>query len=1138
MKNFLQICLSLALLTAGIPAVAQVTVRGTVTDETGQTVVAAGVVEAGTTNGAVTDARGQYVLTVKGPDSVLEFSCVGYETQRIPAGRNGVIDVVLKESATFLEETVVIGYGTQRKGDVTSAVTSVKAEDFNAGQMLDAGDLIQGKVAGLTIANGSGDPSSTSTIRLRGVISMEGSQTPLVLVDGIEGSLSTVAPESIESIDVLKDASAAAIYGTRGANGVILITTKNGRRDDNVTVTYSGYASLSNFAKTLRFMNVADIRAGHTDLEDKGHETNWLKEISRTAFSHNHNVNISGGLKNTSFYADFTYRDTEGTIIDTYRKSLNLNAGVSQWLFNDILKVGLDIQSRQTVSDIVSSSSAYHQAILRNPTEPVYNEDGTFYENFSATNYYNPVAYIKAREGNTRNHQTRLTGNITLEPVKGWQTNLKLALVNGNSVTDTFRNQYDYQNINYGYTGQATLSHGGSQQKLMEITSKYDLNTGKHRFNALAGYSWQYDDYKSFSAYNREFPSYFFGTNNLGLGRALKEGNATMSSYREDSKLIGFFGRISYGYDNRYNILVSIRHEGSSKFGKNYQWGNFPSVSAGWNIHNEDFMRNVSWVDELKLRAGWGITGVIPNDSYMSLTRYDYDGYYYSNGEWLPGMSIASNPNTDLRWERSQEVNVGLDAQFLNRRVGFSVDVYKKTTSDMLYWYNVPTPPYLYDRILANVGKMTNKGIEVALNLVPVRTRDFQWNADLTFSHNVNRLESLSNDFYETDNYQYNGGFGNYSSAVTHRLEPGQRVDLWYGPKAVGISENGLWLIENVETGEAEEYFVKMDNNDTYRQVLGHALPDLYFGMNHSFRYKGFDLNLQFTGQFGFQILNENRVEYESYYYTQYNHLASLLNAPFADGNTLSRNMNSKQWTSAHLEKGDFLKLKNASAGYTFNFGDSAYISSARLYVAGTNLFTITKYSGLDPELSNADMWYFGHESSTKYPPVRTLTVGVNLKFGKGGHRRPAQTALEPRVVERIVEKVVEKEVVKEVPVEVVKEVKVPVTAAFDGTYEDDLYFLLGKSELRPEEAFKLGRIAQILSENPDATITVTGYADSATGNSDINQNLSEQRAHAVVEMLRNAGISPNRIGIRAAGSDRDASKSPESNRVAVCIVK
>ena len=983
MKSFLPFFLSLALLTAALPAAAQVTVRGTVTDETGQGVVAAGVVEVGTTNGAVTDGHGQYVLTVKGPDSVLEFSCVGYETQRVPVGRNGVVNVVLAESATFLEETVVIGYGTQRKGDVTSAVTSVKADDFNAGQMLDAGDLIQGKVAGLTVTNGSGDPSATSTIRLRGVISMEGSQTPLVLVDGIEGSLSTVAPESIESIDVLKDASAAAIYGTRGANGVIIITTKNGRRDGRVTTTYSGYASLSNFAKMYDFMGVDDIKAGHTDLTDGGTSTDWLKEISRTAFSHNHNVNISGGLENTSFYADFTFRDTEGTIIDTYRKSLNLNAGVSQWLFNDILKIGFDIQSRQTQSDIVSSSSAYHQAILRNPTEPVYKDDGSFFENFSATNYYNPVAMIKGREGSYKNQQTRLTGNITLEPVKGWQTNLKLAMVNSNGVTDTFRNEYDYGNINYGYTGQATLSHGGSQQKLLELTTRYDKVLGKHRLNALAGYSWQYDDYKSFSAYNRDFPNYFFGTDNLGLGRALKEGNATMSSYREDSKLIGFFGRISYGYDNRYNVLVSFRREGSSKFGENNKWGNFPSVSAGWNIHNEDFMRNVTWISELKLRAGFGITGVIPESSYMSLTRYDYDGYYFSEGKWLPGMSIASNPNPDLKWEKSQEYNVGLDAQFLGGRLGFTLDLYRKTTSDMLYWYNVPTPPNLYDQTLANVGVMTNSGVELAINTTPVKTRDFQWDMDFTFSHNSNKLVNLSNDLYETDNYQYNSGFGNISSARTHRLEPGQRVDLWYGPKAVGISADGKWMIENVETGEAEEYVPAMDNNDTYCQVLGHALPDLYMGMNHRLRYKGFDLGLQFTGQFGFQILNEGRVEYESYYYTQYNHLKSLLVAPFADGNVLSRNMNSKQWTSAHLEKGDFLKLKNASFGYTFNLKDNPYLTAARLYVAATNLFTITRYSGLDPELSNADLWYFGHESSTKYPPVRTLTVGVNLKFGK-----------------------------------------------------------------------------------------------------------------------------------------------------------
>ena len=958
-----------------------VRVTGTVKDANGVPIPGATVYVKGTSKGAYTTSEGTFELSGLSAGEVLEVSCIGYTTVEVPIAGQRVFDIVLEEETSFLEETVVIGYGTQRKADVTSAVTSVKSEDFNTGHVLDAGDLIQGKVAGLTIANGSGDPSSVSTIRLRGVISLEGSQTPLVLVDGIEGSLATVAPESIESIDVLKDASAAAIYGTRGANGVIIITTKNGRRDDNVTVTYSGYASLSNFANTLEFMNVEDVRKGNTDLKDMGSETDWLKEISRNAFSHNHNVNISGGLKNTSFYADFNYRDTEGTIIDTYRKSLNLNAGVSQWLFNDIVKVAFDIQSRQVMSDIVSSSTAYHQAILHNPTEPVM-KDGSYYENFSASNYYNPVAYIKGRDGYSKSNQTRITGNLTLEPVKGWQTNLKLALVNADGLSDTFRNKDDYQNINYGYTGQATLSYSGSQQKLMELTTRYDKNAGKHRFNALAGYSYQYDDYKGFSAYNREFPNYFFGTNNIGLGRALKEGNAQMSSNRVDSKLIGFFGRISYGYDNRYNVLVSLRHEGSSKFGANHKWGNFPSVSAGWNIHNEDFMRNISWIDELKLRAGYGVTGVIPGDSYMSLTRYDYDGYYFSNGKWLPGMSIASNPNPDLKWEKSREVNLGLDGQFLGGRLGFSLDLYKKTTSDMLYWYSVPTPPNLYDQTLANVGVMTNKGIELAVNMIPVQKKDFQWGVDLTFSHNANRLESLSNDLYETDNYQYNGGFGDISSARTHRMEVGQRVDLWYGIKSVGVSENGLWMIENPETGEAEEYIVKMDNNDTYCQVLGHALPDLYFGMNHSFKIHGFDLNLQFTGQFGFKILNENRVMYESYYFTQYNHLKSLLEAPYADGNTLSRNMNSKQWTSAHLENGDFLKLKNASAGYTFNLKNSKYIQSARVYVAGTNLFTITKYSGLDPELSNSDMWYFGHEYSTNYPPVRTFTVGVNLKFG------------------------------------------------------------------------------------------------------------------------------------------------------------
>lgn len=985
MKRQLSICLSFILLMFAIPAMAQsMKVTGKILDAAGEPVIGAGVIEMGTQNGVSSEVDGSYTITVSGPSAVLQVNSLGYQVAEIQVNGRRTIDVTLEEESSFLQETVVIGYGSQRKADVTSAVASVKAEDFNVGNISDAGDLIQGKVAGLTIANGSGDPSATSTIRLRGVISLEGSTSPLVLVDGIEGSLSTVAPESIESIDVLKDASAAAIYGTRGANGVIIITTKSAKRNENVKASYSGYASLTDFANTLEFMDADDIRAGHTDLEDKGHNTDWLGEITRTALTHSHNVNISGGMKNTTFYADATYRNRQGTIIDTYNKAMNVNAGVSHWLFNDILKLGVDIQNRSTESDIVSSSSVYHQAILRNPTEPVYNEDGSFYENFSATNYYNPVAYIKGRNGFRKNEQTRITGTASLRPVKGWETTLKLAKVKSDSHTDTFRNEYDYSNIKNGYTGYATQSYSAYKQSLLELTSRYDAEfgkTGKHRFSALAGYSWQLDEDNSFSATNYNFPSYFFGSNNLSVGSALKEGKASMGSYRGESKLIGFFGRISYGYDNRYNVLVSVRHEGSSKFGANHKWGTFPSVSAGWNLHNEDFMQDVSWLDVLKIRAGYGVTGVIPTDSYMSLTRYNYGGYFYKDGKWLPGMSIASNPNPDLKWEKSGEFNVGLDLQVLDSRLGLTVDYYAKTTRDMLYWYTVPTPPNLYDQTLANVGVMKNHGLEVAINATPVRTKDLQWDMTFTASTNSNKLVSLSNDLYETDNYQYNGGFGDISSARTHRLEVGKRVDLWYGLKSVGISEGGKWLIENPETGEAEEYTVSMDNNDKYCQVLGHALPDVYLGMNQSLKYKGWDLNLQFTGQFGAQILNENRVQYESYYFTQYNHLKSLLDAPYSDGNVLTRAMNSKQWTSAHLENGNFIKLKNASLGYTFNLKPNDYISSARVYVSGTNLFTITKYSGLDPELSNGDLMYFGHEYSSNYPPVRTFTLGVNLKF-------------------------------------------------------------------------------------------------------------------------------------------------------------
>lgn len=984
-------CLPMAIYaeSVGAPVVETVlqqkAISGKVVDSKGESIIGANIMEKGTTNGTITDFDGNFNLNVAA-NAVLQISYIGYKTQEIPVSqlKAGAV-ITLKEDTEVMDEVVVIGYGTQRKGDVTSAISSVKAEDFTVGKVGDAADLIKGKVAGLSIAKGSGDPNATSSIRLRGVISVNGSTTPLILIDGVEGDLSTVAPENIEAIDVLKDASAAAIYGTRGANGVILITTKTGKREAHTTASYSGYVSASQFGKKLDFMTAEDVRAGKTNFTDKGYDTDWLDAISRTGFTHNHNFNISGGTKQTTYSADFTYRKEDGVIMNTYAEDIRMRFDVSHWMLNDMLKVNLNMvkkwhKNSATNATATDQSNIYRQAIARNPTAPIYNEDGSYNEDFGVNYYYNPVGMLEERLGNYSYEETRAAGNITFEPIKGWQTNLMLATSRFGAHDKGYNTSEYYGNQLNQWTGYAYHTNSESYQNNLEITSKYDLNVGKHRMNAMVGYSYQYYKYEQNYANNYNFPTDFFQWNNLGIGQALKEGKAGMGSSASENTLIGFFARVSYAYDNRYNLLVSVRREGSSKFGDNNKWGTFPSASLGWTISNEEFMKGITWLNNLKLRAGFGITGVIPNDPYISLTKYTYgSSYYYSDGKWLPGLSVSSNPNPDLRWEKSTEFNVGLDWSVLDDRLGGSIDVYNKKTTDLLFWYTVPTPPNLFNSTLANAGSVQNRGIEVAINAVPVQTKDFEWRTVLTISSNKNKLLSLSNDMYESNSFMDTGGLGEPISISTHRMEEGRALGEFYGLKSVGVSENGLFLIEKPD-GEVVEFSNDQLKNDEYRQYLGSGLPKVYLGWTNNLSYKNWDLSMQFTSQLGFKILNEPRAFYENNSIA-YNRLKSVEEAPYGGQYTLSSSQ-PQTFVSYYLEDGDFLKLTNLTIGYTFPIKkNNKYIKGVRAYLSGDNLFCITGYSGLDPELSN---WYptsAGIDARDKYPSIRSFTFGLNLTF-------------------------------------------------------------------------------------------------------------------------------------------------------------
>ncbi len=977
--------LTLMLLMSTYGWAQSIKVKGKVVDDLGISMPGVSIAVKGTATGTITDMDGNFTIDTE-IGKVLVISFIGYTSQEVEITSSlSNISITMESDIIGLDEVVAIGYGVQKKGDVTSAVASVKAEDFIQGKVQDAAELIKGKVAGLTISKGSGDPNAESTIRLRGVISLKGSSTPLVLIDGIPGSLGTVAPENIASIDVLKDASAAAIYGTRGANGVIIITTKNGNRGSETQANYSGYMSVAKFGKTLDFMSADEVRQGLTNYTDKGYDTDWLEAITQDALTQNHNIIISGGTDKTTYSANANYRKEEGVIIDTYNEEKKLSFDVSHWMLNDMLKLQFNIvkglhENSATNANDDGETNIYKQAIMRNPTEPIWNEDGSYYENFELNYYYNPVGMIKERKGKYESEWTRLTSNITIQPVKDWQTNLMLASRTWNAHDKGYYTSKYFSQVMDNHTGYAYHSLQSNRTDNLELTSKFNKVINNHRIDALVGYSYQYSLNQGFNANNYDFQNDFFLYNNIGIGAALKDGKAGMGSYKNDSKLIGFFGRVSYGFANKYNVLLSMRREGSSKFGENHKWGNFPSASVGWTISNEPFMQGINWLDNLKLRAGYGVTGVIPNDSYLSLTRYKLgEKYFYQNGTWVPGLEIASNPNPDLKWETSSEYNVGIDAAVLNQKLSVSVDYYYKKTSDMLWDYTVNKPPFVYTQMLANVGEMRNSGIEVAINSTPVKSQKFEWQTTLTASHNDNELLSLSNDTYTTNNELDWGGLGAPISIATHRLEVGKSIGNFFGLKSVGVSENGLWLIENPETGEAEEMTDNMLNNDTYRQYLGNGLPKVILGWNNTFKYKNFDLSMQLTSQLGFDILNEPRAFYENNS-VNFNRLRSVKKAPYGGEYTLS-SAQKQTIVSYYIEKGDFVKLSNVTIGYSVPLSENKYVKRIRAYVSGENLLTITGYEGLDPELSNSDALAAGIDRKDKYPIIKSFTFGVNVTF-------------------------------------------------------------------------------------------------------------------------------------------------------------
>lgn len=978
--------LLLTLLSFSLTALAQQKVTGKVKDSSGEPVIGASVVVKGNnTMGTITDFDGNFMLDVPAK-SVLVISYIGYVTQEVPTAGKNSLEIVLKEDTKTLDEVVVIGYGTQRKGDVTSSVASVKADNFVKGAVKDVGQLIQGKVAGLAITNPNGDPTGSTQIRLRGTNTIGGANTaPLVLIDGIPGELGTVAPEDVESVDVLKDGSAAAIYGTRGTNGVILITTKQAKGVDINQVEYNGYVSTSLIAKKLDMLNADEFRTLYPD-QDHGADTDWIDEISRTPVSHVHNLSLMGGNSKTNYIANLNYASRQGIMKKSDFESFQGRIEVTHRMFDDKLKLKFGLFGKKNQMESTTNGGSfrgwvYGQATRRNPTDPVRNEDGTWNENVSKFEYENPLALLYEAEGNVKKTQLRYNGNIVYNPIKDLTLSAVFSYIRDNMNRGYGETLNHISALRDGLAGWSSVGAYTKMEKLMELTAQYNKEIGAHKFSVLGGYSYNETDFEELWIDNYGFQDdYFGGWHNIGIGSALKDGKANIGSKKTPTNLIGFFGRATYSFKNRYLLMGALRYEGASQlWGTDNAWGLFPSISVGWRITEEAFMKNQKIFDDLKLRVGYGVTGSQPKDPFLGVAMLKYGSYAFVNGNWVQTIVPASNPNPDLKWEEKKETNIGLDFVSWGGRLSGSIDYYNRDVDGLIYEYGVPTPPNLYNKTMANGGTMRNRGVEVLVTVVPVQNKDFEWSTTGTFSLNSNKLISLSGSIFKSDYDYFNTGTVEYSGQVadSHRVQVGESIGNFYGFKVVDVDSEGRWIYED-RNGESWLNYKDFTHAPEDKHVIGNGLPKWYAGWNNTLRYKNFDLNVTMRGAFGFQIINGGRMNYENVKNSRFENRLKSVNDLVFGKHTLSPEVE-PEFNSYYVEDGDYWKIDNITLGYSFG-QVGKYIKSLRIYGSVLNALTITGYKGIDPEVST-DGLTPGYDTRDRYPSVRSFTFGVNVKF-------------------------------------------------------------------------------------------------------------------------------------------------------------
>lgn len=963
-----------ALLTAMFSYAQSIVVKGHVEDAAGS-IIGASVVEKGNAkNASVTDLEGNFTIKVN-KGSQLLVTYIGYKPREVAAAPN--VNVVLEEDISSLNEIVVVGYGSLSKKEVSSSIVQVDKKDFNLGAMNNPMEMVAGRVAGLNVSTqAAANPNSSSSLQVRGATSVSAGNGPLIVIDGVAGGdIRNIAAQDIESITVLKDAGSAAIYGTRGANGVVLVTTKKGSGQPGETVvTYDSYVAL-NMAKPRPDILSADEFRRSRRGTDYGFDTDWYGLITRgAAYDTNQYISIDGGTKNGYYGASFNYKRANGLDIASWREEFGARFVIEQRALKNRLQLNGSLSGRR-VNEDWGNDGFFDRALSMNPTMPVRNDDGSFYQPTSPTDATNPVAELELRKNNGQRLYVLGTAEAKLNILQGRYHVLNTTLSYSLHYNDLKQQYYAPSNSSEsfwnGYKGRAEMKYQKWYTNRLEWIANYTLSLGDHTLKAVAGYNYEKSIWEQIGGSNNNFSFDKTLYWDIGSGSYLKDGLASLYSGRSESTLIGFFGRLNYNWKDMLFASASLRYEGSSKFGINHKWGYFPAASLAWEMTGAGFMKNLrQTVTSLKPRVSFGITGRSDFDAYRSIATYNTNRSYYFDGKWVTGYAPSSNANPNLSWEKSVAVNAGIDFVLWNRLRG-SVEYFDRRSQDLLYTYTAPQPPFVYSSILVNVGTTKNTGVEVSLDGDILTKTPLKWTSGINYSYGTTRLTKLSNNMYKASYLDLYLKPGSGTSEYFFRVQEGGRIGQFFGYEYAGVDENGNMLILN----DKNEKIPVAQADAKYKRYIGNGAPEHFLSWTNSLTYKNFDLSVFFTGAFGFDIFNMRKYGMGLSGSGTENVLRSAyLKDKYikSSGGVIS---------SYFLEDGSFFKLDNVTLGYNFKTKKESLLSSLRVYLSAKNLFTLTGYTGNDPSIVDMNGISPGVDNSSAYPTATQISLGVTMRF-------------------------------------------------------------------------------------------------------------------------------------------------------------